>query len=185
MRFQDQLVAFNEMYGLPVNTAPTNLGTQRLKDLKEILLKEVNEIDEIISQSEMLDGVRKLAAQALEDGVPFNHVNAVDMAQQILVGVADLMGDLQVYCGSEMAKWGIPMEAVQYIIMASNMSKLGADGQPIINGQGKVEKGPYYWKPEPLINNLLVHMGSGQWNSAMQIAHNLVAAKRAELQHVG
>jgi hypothetical protein len=38
--------------------------------------------------------------------------------------------------------------------MQSNFSKLGADGKAIIS-EGKVQKGPGYWKPEPQIKELL------------------------------
>ena len=39
--------------------------------------------------------------------------------------------------------------------MDSNESKLGADGNPIYDGNGKFLKGPNYWKPEPKIKALL------------------------------
>jgi predicted HAD superfamily Cof-like phosphohydrolase len=138
--FAEHLVAFNKMYGLPVAEAPTILGLKRLKDLKEILLKEVSEIDEIIDLYEHLD---------------FHGGHDDESKVKILTMLADLMGDLQVYCGSEMVKWGLPINAILEIIMQSNMSKLGADGQPIVDENGKVQKGPNYWKPEPKIAALL------------------------------
>lgn len=45
--------------------------------------------------------------------------------------------------------------AILDIIMASNFSKLGADGKPIYDDRGKVLKGPGYWKPEPKISAYL------------------------------
>ena len=47
------------------------------------------------------------------------------------------------------------LEAVLQIIMDSNASKLGADGKPIYDANGKFLKGPNYWKPEPKIRELL------------------------------
>jgi len=41
------------------------------------------------------------------------------------------------------------------VIMDSNESKLGADGKPIYDANGKFLKGPGYWKPEPKIKALL------------------------------
>ncbi|RCM47979.1 hypothetical protein PA37_06700 [Pseudomonas aeruginosa] len=52
-------------------------------------------------------------------------------------------------------KYGIPLEAVLDLIMDSNESKLGADGKPIYDENGKFLKGPNYWKPEPQIKKLL------------------------------
>jgi predicted HAD superfamily Cof-like phosphohydrolase len=41
------------------------------------------------------------------------------------------------------------------VIMDSNESKLGADGKPIYDANGKFLKGPNYWRPEPRIKALL------------------------------
>ena len=73
----------------------------------------------------------------------------------ILVAVADLLGDVIIYCRSEALKYGIPLEEVLSIIMDSNESKLGVDGKPIYDNNGKFLKGPNYWKPEPKIRELL------------------------------
>jgi predicted HAD superfamily Cof-like phosphohydrolase len=61
-----------------------------------------------------------------------------------------------VYCRSEALKYGLPLEDVLNVIMDSNASKLGADGKPIYDENGKFLKGPNYWKPEPKIKTLLL-----------------------------
>ena len=66
-----------------------------------------------------------------------------------------MLGDIIVYCRSEALKYGIPLEEVLDIIMDSNESKLGADGKPIYDENGKFLKGPNYWKPEPKIREML------------------------------
>ena len=104
----------------------------RLRKFKATLLDEVNEIDDIVTAVE-------------------GRVDSLD----VLVAVADLLGDVIVYCRSEALKYGIPLEEVLAIIMDSNESKLGADGKPIYDGNGKFLKGPNYWKPEPKIRELL------------------------------
>ena len=73
----------------------------------------------------------------------------------VLTAIADLLGDVIVYCRSEALKYGLPLEDVLDVIMDSNESKLGADGNPIYDGNGKFLKGPNYWKPEPKIKALL------------------------------
>mgnify|MGYP003351314656 CR=1 FL=1 len=50
-------------------------------------------------------------------------------------------------------------EEVLDIIMDSNESKLGADGKPIYDANGKFLKGPNYWKPEPKIKSMLEGRG--------------------------
>jgi predicted HAD superfamily Cof-like phosphohydrolase len=67
-----------------------------------------------------------------------------------LVEVADALGDmLYILCGT-IIEHGLQhkIEAVFDAIQASNMSKLGDDGQPIYREDGKVLKGPNYFKPD-------------------------------------
>lgn len=135
--FADRIAAMNHMYKLPINGKPT-LGDgatvtsvcERLDKFHRTLIAEVNEIPEI--------GV---FGQPPED---------------ILTQIADVLADITVYCRSEALKYGIPLEEVLKIVMDSNESKLGADGEPIYDENGKFLKGPNYWRPEPKIRELLI-----------------------------
>tara|TARA_B110000444_G_scaffold61495_1_gene57516 strand:- start:991 stop:1377 length:387 start_codon:yes stop_codon:yes gene_type:complete len=72
-----------------------------------------------------------------------------------LVEVADALGDmLYILCGT-IIEHGMQhkIEEVFNEIQKSNMSKLGADGKPIFREDGKVLKGPNYFKPD--INSIL------------------------------
>ena len=67
-----------------------------------------------------------------------------------LVEVADALGDmLYILCGT-MVTHGMQdvMADVFRTIQESNMSKLGADGRPIYREDGKVMKGPNYFRPD-------------------------------------
>lgn len=67
-----------------------------------------------------------------------------------LVEVADALGDmLYILCGT-ILEHGMQdvIEDVFTEIQSSNMSKLGADGKPIYREDGKVLKGPHYFKPD-------------------------------------
>ncbi|WP_024772146.1 nucleoside triphosphate pyrophosphohydrolase family protein [Aquimarina macrocephali] len=66
-----------------------------------------------------------------------------------LIEVADALGDmLYILCGT-IIEHGMQhkIEEVFNEIQRSNMSKLGEDGQPIYREDGKVLKGPNYFKP--------------------------------------
>lgn len=66
-----------------------------------------------------------------------------------LIEVADALGDmLYILCGT-IIEHGMQykIEEVFEEIQRSNMSKLGADGKPIYREDGKVLKGPNYFKP--------------------------------------
>ncbi|QLG46249.1 pyrophosphohydrolase domain-containing protein [Costertonia aggregata] len=66
-----------------------------------------------------------------------------------IVEVADALGDmLYILCGT-ILEHGMQhkIEEVFEEIQRSNMSKLGDDGKPIYREDGKVLKGPNYFKP--------------------------------------
>jgi len=66
-----------------------------------------------------------------------------------IVEIADALGDmLYILCGT-IIEHGLQhkIEEVFNEIQRSNMSKLGEDGQPIYIEDGKVMKGPNYFKP--------------------------------------
>ena len=67
-----------------------------------------------------------------------------------MVEVADALGDmLYILCGT-IIEHGMQhkIETVFEEIQRSNMSKLGGDGKPIFREDGKVLKGPNYFKPK-------------------------------------
>jgi len=113
---------FHNAFGLGVNESPiAKLSEQKLK-LRFDLMAEENE--------------EYLEAAQNDD----------------LVEVADALGDmLYILCGT-ILEHGMQykIEAVFNEIQRSNMSKLGANGKPIYREDGKVMKGPKYFKPNIL-----------------------------------
>jgi predicted HAD superfamily Cof-like phosphohydrolase len=115
----EAVTEFHTAFGLGIKNTPTaNLGEAKNK-LRFNLMKEENE--------EYLE-----AAQ-----------------ENDLVEVADALGDmLYILCGT-IIEHGMQEKIVEVFeeIQRSNMSKLGADGKPIYREDGKVLKGPNYFKP--------------------------------------
>jgi predicted HAD superfamily Cof-like phosphohydrolase len=113
---------FHESFGLGIKNTPTaDLGIRK-NLLRYELMREENE--------EYLEAA--------------NHND--------LVEVADALGDmLYILCGT-IIEHGMQhkIEEVFNEIQRSNMSKLGADGKPIYREDGKVLKGPSYFKPDIL-----------------------------------
>ena len=67
-----------------------------------------------------------------------------------LVEIADALGDMMyILCGTILSH-GLQdkIENIFEEIQRSNMSKLGADGKPIYREDGKILKGPNYFKPD-------------------------------------
>lgn len=66
-----------------------------------------------------------------------------------LVGIADALGDQLYIIYGTILKHGLQnkIEEVFREIHKSNMSKLGANGKPIYREDGKILKGPSYFRP--------------------------------------
>ena len=110
---------FHDTFGLNYNDSPTvDLG-KKIIELRFNLMKEENE--------EYIEAARN----------------------NDIIEIADALGDmLYILCGTiiEHGMCDI-IEDVFDEIQKSNMSKLGADGKPIYREDGKVMKGPNYFKP--------------------------------------
>ncbi len=116
----DAVEAFHNAFKIQVNQEPTVNLTDQIKELRFNLMKEENE--------EYLEAV----------------------FSNDLIEVADALGDmLYILCGTILAH-GMQHKITEVFneIQRSNMSKLGADGNPIYRKDGKVMKGPNYFKPD-------------------------------------
>lgn len=133
MDLLEECKSFNQMYRLPV---AEKLGFAALKE----------------SVSDRVTNFHKTLADEVDELL---EIDVVAPEIDVLVEMADLLGDVCVYCNSEAIKYGIPLDQVLEIIMDSNKSKLDENGNPIYDEAGKVLKGPNYWKPEPKIRALL------------------------------
>ena len=111
--------AFHEAFKLGIKNEPTaDLGTAKNKLRYDLMAEENDEYFEAAQNND-------------------------------LVEVADALGDmLYILCGT-IIEHGMQhkIEEVFNEIQRSNMSKLGADGKPIFREDGKVLKGPSYFKP--------------------------------------
>lgn len=112
--------AFHDAFGIPNATAPRGDIGDRDALLRYKLIREENE--------EYLEAALR-----------------GDLGE-----VADALGDiLYILCGT-LLKHGLEhkIDEVFREIQRSNMSKFGADGRPIYREDGKVMKGPNYFKPD-------------------------------------
>jgi hypothetical protein len=128
MNFFKAISKFNAMYRLPMPAKPT-LEFQRFSSFQGSEKSIIGE--EFLEGGDIITGYMAGASEA-----------------DVLTAQADWLGDMIVYCTSEMQRYGLNPETVLDIIMQSNFSKLDASGLPIYDERGKVMKGPNYWKPE-------------------------------------
>ncbi len=135
--FSDDIRKFNDLYKLPCHEQPITPARERIAQFIDILKEELEEGHEIMAKYE-----------ATAD-------KPEELTLDILTELSDWLGDIIVYAASEARRAGLPLPEVLRIIMASNFSKLSADGRPIYDERGKVMKGPHYWKPEGKIRELV------------------------------
>jgi len=116
----EAVTKFHESFGLGIEHTPKADLFKNISELRFNLMKEENE--------EYL--------QAVQD--------------EDLIEIGDALGDmLYILCGTIIAHgFQDKIESIFDEIQRSNMSKLGADGKPIYRKDGKVMKGPNYFKPD-------------------------------------
>lgn len=73
--------------------------------------------------------------------------------KQAKIDILDAIGDSIVVLIGTANVLGLDLNTAMQRIHDSNMSKLGADGRPVYYPNGKVAKGPHYFKPE--LNDLV------------------------------
>lgn len=116
----DKVQEFHEMFKLGIEKNPVSILKNDKAALRYELMKEENE--------EYLEAVEN----------------------NDLIEVADALGDmLYILCGT-ILEHGMSdlIETVFDEIHRSNMSKLGKDGKPVYREDGKVMKGPNYFRPD-------------------------------------
>ena len=116
----EAVTKFHESYALGIEHNPKANLPKNISELRFNLMKEENE--------EYL--------QAAQD--------------EDLIEIGDALGDmLYILCGTIIAHgFQDKIESIFDEIQRSNMSKLGKDGKPIFRKDGKVMKGPNYFKPD-------------------------------------
>ena len=96
-----------------------------------------------------------------------------------MVEVADALGDQLYILAGTMMRHGMQDVIVKVFqeIQSSNMSKLGADGQPILREDGKVMKGPNYFRPN--IAGILEDHESGVNFNTTEVSGDMPLSKLA------
>lgn len=117
---------FHESFNIVNNEQPTLLSKEEFL-LRYNLIKEENE----------------------------EYLNACEKGD--IVEIADALGDILYIALGTLLRHGLQhkIDEVFEEIHSSNMSKLGPDGKPIYREDGKVLKGPNYFKPDikKILNN--------------------------------
>jgi predicted HAD superfamily Cof-like phosphohydrolase len=112
-----QVIDFHEVFDLPREPLPTTHIGDTLAELRVRLLRE--EVEEFADATEKRD----------------------------LVGIADALADVVYVAYGSAVTYGVDLDAVIREVHRSNMSKLDADGRPVLREDGKVLKSERYRPP--------------------------------------
>lgn len=134
---------FHETYGMPVNPHPEPTVNYNRAHMRYNLIAE-----EFVELTQALYG--DTAADTVDDAI------TVAVARSGFAGdytpdtveTADALADLVYVIYGMALESSIPLDAVLSEVQRSNMSKLGADGQPIRREDGKILKGPNFSEPD-------------------------------------
>jgi predicted HAD superfamily Cof-like phosphohydrolase len=114
----DAVADFHRAFGLPIQQLPNADIDPGLAQLRMDLVLE--EVDELMVASEKGD----------------------------LVAIADALADIAYVVYGTALTYGIDLDSVLGEVHRSNMSKLGADGKPVLRQDGKVLKSDRYRPPD-------------------------------------
>jgi predicted HAD superfamily Cof-like phosphohydrolase len=109
---------FHRAFNLPMRQSPSTGIDDELAKLRVALLEE--EVDEFVTASEKAD----------------------------LIGIADALADIVYVVYGTALTYGIDLDSVLREVHRSNMSKLSADGKPLLREDGKVLKSERYFPPD-------------------------------------
>jgi len=109
---------FHSAFDLPMRQFPSTETGDDLAKLRVALLEE--EVGEFVTASEKGD----------------------------LIGIADALADIVYVVYGTALTYGIDLDSVLREVHRSNMSKLAADGRPLLREDGKVLKSERYFPPD-------------------------------------
>lgn len=141
-RHKTMVHEFHSIYGLPI-AHNSNVGTVEYRQLRARLILE--------------EAIEFALAAGLDiwctDTKFITHIDDLTIVESKnrpipnLIEMADGLGDLDYVVQGANLVFGLPSEDIFTEIHRSNMSKLDDNGNPIIRVDGKILKGPNYFKP--------------------------------------
>ena len=127
MTLLEQAISFRQAYDQEIlqGFLQTGFIKKKLFDMQCSLISE--EADEFLEACDNLD----------------EHPQNLELQTEVLKELSDLV----FVCYQFAAAYGLDLDTAMERVFESNMSKLGDDGKPIYREDGKVLKGPNYFKP--------------------------------------
>jgi predicted HAD superfamily Cof-like phosphohydrolase len=137
---------FHETFGHPIHAQPHVPDTKMIKLRLALILEEFIELSEACLNKEQ-EGSKNYLQQLKQAESQLHQLTKSDIDVDV-VEVADALTDINYVTYGAGHCFGVNLDACMQEVQRSNMSKLGEDGKPIYNENGKIMKGPNYSRPD-------------------------------------
>lgn len=134
-----QVIEFHQVYGQPIAATPHVPDNDTVALRLRLVVEETLEL--LTAHGIMCADIEEELFRRIDD-------HRREGFKVDLVEAADAMGDLDYVVEGMRITYGIDGGPIAETIHASNMSKLGEDGLPIRDDNGKVRKGPHFFEPQ-------------------------------------
>lgn len=138
-RLTEQVTELARIYQIPLRAGAPSVAFPRIHLSLDLIAEEFSELVAAIYGHRAGDAV----LTAVRDAVATS-----DEGTRDVVAAADALADLSVVTSTLALEAAIPIDPLLDEVHRSNLSKLGADGQPVRDERGKVVKGPNYSPPD-------------------------------------
>lgn len=136
---------FHNAFGHPIEARPT-VPSEKTRLLRfRLIFEELMEFGRAIGIQGLTDGTQAEFEAHLKESLDEFRINR-DAAVS-LADAADALADLDYVVQGSNLVFGFPAELIVADVHAANMSKLGPDGRPMQDANGKIIKGPNTRKP--------------------------------------
>lgn len=133
---------FHEVFDHPVSYNPAQIPSLKNRVLRVQMLAS-----ELVELAHAMGVNLRINSKVSKNEDECVHVEDDGTGRYDPVEAADALGDLRYITDGGNLICGFPGEMVLAEIHRSNMSKAGPDGKPVKREDGKIMKGPNYFKP--------------------------------------
>lgn len=146
---------FHKAFDQPAPDEPTQPDEATRVLRAKLILEEAAEVIGALHNwpQDAVDALQRQWGEALQNLVVIKGAWGEDPVD--LAALTKELADLRYVTDGAAVALGLPLDEAFEVVHESNMSKLGEDGKPIKNEDGKALKGPNYWQAEPRIRELL------------------------------
>lgn len=139
---------FHRVYGVKAPDIPTIPDPDVIRLRLSLLFEECHELFTEVVEDGAYKTVYNHSLLSLLDELKHGEIPIKDKDDINIVEVADALADIDYVNNGAADMFGLPFDEIKQEVHRSNMSKLDDNGKPIRREDGKIMKGPNFFKPQ-------------------------------------